>query len=132
VRLAENRKRAYGSGLGGHTEFVLSILLADDNAFARESLAHAFNEAGHEATVATDGEEAWHAFRANVFDLVVWQMPRLDGVSLARRIRESGSHAPIVIETSDPVGAAEALGATGPSIRVASFADLLEQTGSLG
>ena len=79
-------------------------------------------------TVAIDGEEGWTRFQAQGFQLVVtdWQMPHLDGVALARRIRECGSEVPIVIETSDPRGAAEALGSV-PAVRVASFADLLRE-----
>jgi len=91
-------------------------------------LAQAFIGRGHEVTLAVDGEEGWTLFQAHGFHLVVtdWQMPRLDGAALASRIRASGYDVPIIIETSDPRGAGEALGPV-PAVRVASFADLLNE-----
>ena len=54
-----------------------------------------------EVETAFDGADAMAALRARAFDLVVaeWLLPSIDGVSLARALRESGSHAPFVMCT---------------------------------
>ncbi len=65
------------------------ILVADDNIDAAQSLAQVLRNAGHEASIARDGEEALalaHDLRPDVMVLDI-AMPRLDGHELARRIR---------------------------------------------
>jgi CheY-like chemotaxis protein len=68
----------------------LRILLVDDNADALEIMAEALREAGHEVAVADDGLEALRLLdtldpAVGVLDL---GMPVMDGLKLARRIRE--------------------------------------------
>jgi two-component system chemotaxis sensor kinase CheA len=53
---------------------------------------------------ASDGEEAWEVLERTPCQLVVsdWQMPRLDGVGLTRRIRASATfnRLPVILVTS--------------------------------
>jgi two-component system chemotaxis sensor kinase CheA len=53
---------------------------------------------------AADGEEAWEVMERTPCQLIVsdWQMPRLDGVGLARRVRASPAfhRTPIILVTS--------------------------------
>ena len=59
--------------------------------------------AGHEVTVAVDGEAAWTAFAETRPDVVLsdWMMPGLDGPGLVRRIRaDEGPYAYVVLLTA--------------------------------
>ncbi len=71
---------------------ALQILLADDDPTMRLLLSTVLESAGHVVVkAAADGEEAWEAFEATRPPMLVldWEMPRLDGLELCRRIRAS-------------------------------------------
>jgi CheY-like chemotaxis protein len=75
-------------------------LVADiDTAFARE-VAHLLR-AYAEVEMSFDGADAVAAVRARPFDFVIaeWLLPYIDGISLLRCVRESGSSAPFVMCT---------------------------------
>lgn len=67
----------------------MNILIAEDQAPAALWLRHVLERRGHEVEVAADGQAAWEALIKGGSRLVLadWMMPRLDGVSLCRRIR---------------------------------------------
>jgi two-component system OmpR family response regulator len=71
------------------------ILLVDDDPHIRDLLAFALARAGMTTEHAADGEAAWTAIRASPPDLVILDinMPRLDGLSLCRRLRAEGGDA---------------------------------------
>lgn len=57
-------------------------------------LARVVEQCGHTVvTAAVDGEAAWDAYRAAPQPLVIldWEMPRMNGLEVCRRIRESTS-----------------------------------------
>ena len=69
------------------------VIIADDEEAVRQGLIHHFNWGQYEMKVVADfpdGEKAWHYIDTHPVDLVVTdvRMPYLDGISLARRIRE--------------------------------------------
>ena len=68
----------------------LNVLLADDDPTMRVLLSHVIARAGHTVSaMAADGEAAWQAYVAAPVPMVIldWEMPRLDGLALCRRIR---------------------------------------------
>jgi len=67
----------------------MDILIAEDDFISRKLLINILEELGHVVTVASDGEEAWAAYKAQPSRLLItdWLMPRLDGVELVQRIR---------------------------------------------
>lgn len=69
----------------------MKILLAEDNAVTRLVFAATLREAAHEVIAVEDGAEAWSAFERDPVPMVIldWLMPKLDGLSVCRRIRES-------------------------------------------
>lgn len=77
------------------------ILVVDDDARLREVVRYALAREGFEVGEAGDGESAWSSIQRRTPDLVVLdiQMPRLDGFSLCRRLRE-GSALPILLLSS--------------------------------
>ncbi|MBO6779429.1 MAG: response regulator [Rhodothermales bacterium] len=82
------------------------ILLAEDNAVNRTLAIRILENAGHEVTIAENGELAVEAFRSGTFDIVLMdmQMPVMDGFEATRLIRQaestSGSRTPIVALTA--------------------------------
>jgi two-component system chemotaxis sensor kinase CheA len=80
------------------------IVVADDSLGTRSAVKAILEIAGFVVLPAADGEEALALARDPGCDLVVTdvQMPRLDGVSLTRRLRADPklSHVPVVLVTS--------------------------------
>jgi two-component system chemotaxis sensor kinase CheA len=80
------------------------ILVCDDSLTTRFAMKSLLEIAGYPVVTASDGEEAWEVLERTPCQLVVsdWQMPRLDGVGLARRIRAHPTlhRTPIILVTS--------------------------------
>ena len=83
----------------------MNVLLADDDPTMRLLLSRMLESGGHVvATAAADGQEAWDAYVAAPTPLLIldWEMPKLDGLELCRRIRSSerGDEAFILVITA--------------------------------
>jgi DNA-binding NtrC family response regulator len=81
---------------------ALDVLVVDDDDLVRESLTLALIDAGHLVTEASDGAEAAELIRTHAFDLAICDvmMPRLDGLTLMRRIRRDAPATAVVLMTS--------------------------------
>ena len=77
----------------------MRILVAEDEPISRRSLERQLGRWGHDVATASDGAEAWQAFQAGEFDIVVsdWDMPEVTGVELIRRIRAARNRAFVYI-----------------------------------
>jgi two-component system response regulator MprA len=83
------------------------ILIVDDEPAVREALQRSLAFEGYDTQVAVDGADALEKATAYQPDLVVLdiQMPRMDGLTAARRIRGAGDTTPILMLTGrDTVG----------------------------
>src|SRR5688572_30607141 len=80
-------------------ERQLSVLVVDDEPGIRETVAALLEDEGYSVSLARDGLEALAAVESRAFDLVLSdvKMPKLDGLSLARRLRRNGYDRPIVL-----------------------------------
>lgn len=67
-----------------------TILVADDEPFVLRSLEFILKKEGHRVVTATNGEDALERIRAEGPDLVFLdiQMPRMDGNTVCRTVRE--------------------------------------------
>lgn len=88
-----------------------TIALVDDDRNILASLSIALQAEGFATRLYSDGQSALKALRDNPPDLAVCdiKMPRMDGIELVRRLRES-SALPIIFLTSKTDEADEALG----------------------
>jgi len=80
------------------------ILVVDDERALRESLRRALALEGYEVELATDGEDALHRLAAGAVapDAILLDvlMPGVDGLEVARRLREAGDTTPILMLTA--------------------------------
>ena len=80
------------------------VLVVDDSITTRTLEKNIIEEAGYQVLSASDGIEAWSCLKSEAIDLVVSDivMPRLDGVGLCKKIRESEQfkHLPVILVTS--------------------------------
>jgi CheY-like chemotaxis protein len=100
---------------------VPHVLIVDDHPVNRLVLAKTVETLGGTTDAAENGQEALDKLEAGVFDLVFMDiaMPVLDGVEATRRMRERGSHVPVVAVTAHYSRGEFA------SIRDAGFDDLI-------
>jgi sigma-B regulation protein RsbU (phosphoserine phosphatase) len=95
----------------------MRILIAEDERITRATLERQLRGWGHEVVAAEDGEQAWQAFDAGDFDIVItdWEMPRLSGIDLVRRIRASArvlyTYVIILTSRSDKADVVDGIGA---------------------
>jgi len=77
------------------------ILLCDDELHILRAAEFKFKRAGYDVVCANDGQEGWEQILAQHPDIVVTdcQMPRLNGLQLAERIRSTPetSHLPVIM-----------------------------------
>ena len=80
----------------------LDILVVDDDQATRLSLAYALTDAGHKVTEAEDGEEALARVAERAFDvaLVDVRLPKLDGLTVARRMRLKAPTTSVILMTA--------------------------------
>ena len=80
----------------------MRILVVDDDPGICDSLDRALRREDYAVTIARDGEEALRAVEAQSPDAVILDvsMPKLDGLSVCRRLRASGSRVPILVLTA--------------------------------
>ena len=73
------------------------ILVVEDSQFFRQLVARCLESAGYTVVAAADGNEGLERLTAEPFDLVVSdiEMPGLDGLALARHIRQQARFEPL-------------------------------------
>ncbi|MHA1795160.1 MAG: chemotaxis protein CheV [Promethearchaeota archaeon] len=79
------------------------ILIAEDSPAVRAMLVNELTENGFEVKAASDGKEGWNLYQKEDFDLVICdvEMPRMDGLALTLRIRQSQkSDTPVIVYSS--------------------------------
>ena len=69
----------------------MRILVAEDERNLNRILTEALTDEGYSVDPCFDGQEAWDALVCAEYDVLVLDimMPRMDGLTLVRRLRES-------------------------------------------
>jgi DNA-binding response OmpR family regulator len=78
----------------------MNVIIADDDPTMLAVLRAVVEQGGHTVVAAVrDGEAAWTAFQGEPTPLVIldWEMPKLDGLGLCRRIRQSEHADPFIL-----------------------------------
>jgi len=77
------------------------ILVIDDEAGIRKLLSELLETAGHDVTVASDGEEGLKLFKDGFFDMVFTDlgMPGISGWEVAKQIKELNAQIPVTLIT---------------------------------
>ena len=80
-----------------------TILIAEDDADIRELLRLYLESGGHTVLTAADGQEAWDMLMTRTVHLAVLDvmMPKLDGFSLVRRLRERSAIPVLILSAKD-------------------------------
>jgi DNA-binding response OmpR family regulator len=109
----------------------LRILIIEDEPKVARSLVQGFEAEHFAVDLAEDGEKGLHLATDINYDGIVldWNLPRLDGLSLLRKLRQTGSSTRVLIlsgrrEVSDRVAGLQA-GADDYLIKPFSFQELL-------
>jgi len=80
----------------------MQILVVEDERAMAELLRRGLTEEGHQTALAHDGVTGLEMARANAFDVIVLDMmlPRLDGIAVARSLRNGRNQTPILMLTA--------------------------------
>lgn len=90
----------------------MKILLIEDDAILVEALVRALTAEHYTVDVATDGQMGWELASASVYDVILLDvmLPKLDGISLCRRLRSHGSQTSILLLTAQDNSNSKVLG----------------------
>lgn len=86
---------------------IIKVLIADDDPPTRILLRAAISQWGYEVIEASNGEEAWQILQQpNAPRLLIldWLMPKLDGISLCERIKQTQTFHPYTILLTQVTG----------------------------
>lgn len=74
------------------------LLIADDNAALRRTMGRLLQAAGHEVTLAENGQEALEQYRRDPVDVIITDlyMPEMDGIELLLRAQSECPEVPII------------------------------------
>ncbi|MCF8079985.1 MAG: response regulator [Desulfobacterales bacterium] len=100
--MKETRNEAQKFGSPNIEEAISKrILLADDSKAIRDAVSGFLKFIGYEVALAVNGIEALTVFLESSFDLVLTdlEMPAMDGLSLAGRIKERSPDTPVILLT---------------------------------
>jgi two-component system response regulator QseB len=80
----------------------MRLLLIEDDVALGEGIHQALNREGYTVDWVKDGGSGLHALLSEDFDLAILDLglPKLDGLSVLRRLRETGSSLPVLVLTA--------------------------------
>jgi len=80
----------------------LKILIVEDDAKIIKFLSQGFREEGYAVSSASDGETGFAKATAEKFDLIILDLmlPKMDGVTLCRKLRQQSHAVPILMLTA--------------------------------
>jgi two-component system OmpR family response regulator len=81
---------------------AMRILIAEDDSILADGLSRSLRYEGYAVDVVNDGSSADSALQLQTFDLLILDLglPRLDGLSVLRKLRQRGTPLPVLILTA--------------------------------
>lgn len=115
----------------------MRVLLVEDTVALARSLAQGLQEEGYSVDLATNGEDGLHLANEVDYDAIVLDrmLPRLDGLTVLRRLRVAGRRTPVLLltalgEVDDRVSGLDA-GADDYLVKPFAFVELLARLRAL-
>ena len=115
----------------------MRLLLVEDSARLRQAVGSGLKKAGYAVDVSADGEEGYWYAQSNRYDVIVLDvmLPKLDGVSLLRRLRAQADDTHVLLltardSTADRVSGLQA-GADDYLVKPFAFEELLARVQAL-
>lgn len=80
----------------------MKVLVVEDNVKMAESIRRGLKERGYDVDLSHDGEDGLHRATTEAYDLVVLDilLPKRDGVTILRRMREKSMQTPVILLTA--------------------------------
>jgi two-component system, OmpR family, response regulator len=80
----------------------MQILVVEDEPRMAALLAQTLREEGHQVATANNGRDGFEIARTNPFDVIVLDvnLPAMDGITIARKLREGRNQTPVLMLTS--------------------------------
>ncbi len=80
----------------------MKLLTVEDEKQLADSLKKSFDAEGFETVVRYDGENGLEAISSQSFDLLLldWRVPKVSGIEICKRVRESNQKVPIILLTA--------------------------------
>lgn len=80
----------------------MKILLIEDDTWMAKAVVDALTHQSYVVDIAADGQAGWEFATATRYDLIVLDitLPKLDGISLCRQLRQAGDQTPILLLTA--------------------------------
>ncbi len=80
----------------------MRILVVEDERRMAALLEQGLSEEGHQVSLASNGEEGLAIAQSAIFDVIVLDimLPRMDGLTVARRLRQSANQTPVLMLTA--------------------------------
>lgn len=90
----------------------MRILLVEDDERISAALAEALSDQHYAVDIAEDGEEGWDFMTTYTYSLIVLDvmLPKLDGISLCKRLRQKGFGTPVLMLTARDTSTDKVLG----------------------
>jgi len=102
VKVAACTSHAYHESMPNENGSKGTILVADDEADIRDSLAEVLSDEGYEAIAVADGDAAMQALASRDFDVIIsdLRMPGADGLMVLSQAREVAPQALVLLMTA--------------------------------
>jgi len=80
----------------------MRILVVEDELKIAQFIKRGLKEEGYAADIASDGEQGDFFLSSNDYDLIILDLmlPKIDGLTLCRKLRKEGKHTPIIMLTA--------------------------------
>lgn len=90
----------------------MRILLVEDDERLAESLCESLTDQHYAVDIATDGQAGWEFVEVTPYDLLLLDvmLPKMDGITLCRRVRSRGYQMPVLLLTARDTSSDKVIG----------------------